>query len=165
VKATDKVKVNVIDVRCGNKDQKVMVCHKGKTLCISLRGAVAHLHHGDALGSCPVLSSITDNTKRSDAGAAKKVSKELKIFNAPNPFSQSTRIYYELPFNGNVLIKIYDAVGREVATVVKGERKAGSYNSNFSAAGLAKGLYYYQLTYTTEKQQVLVKTGKMIVVK
>jgi hypothetical protein len=46
----DDVKVNVLDVRCGNKLDKVRVCHKGEELCISKEAVEAHLGHGDLLG-------------------------------------------------------------------------------------------------------------------
>lgn len=49
---TDDVTVYVNDVRCGNKLDKVKVCHKGKEICIAAEAVEAHLKHGDALGSC-----------------------------------------------------------------------------------------------------------------
>lgn len=49
---TDDVTVYVNDVRCGNKMDKVKVCHKGKEICIAPQAVEAHLKHGDALGSC-----------------------------------------------------------------------------------------------------------------
>jgi hypothetical protein len=48
----DDVTVYVNDVRCGNKLDKVKVCHKGKEICIAAEAVDAHLKHGDALGSC-----------------------------------------------------------------------------------------------------------------
>ncbi|MNG02075.1 hypothetical protein D3C84_850830 [compost metagenome] len=49
---TDGVTVYVNDVRCGNKMDKVKVCHKGKEICIAPQAVEAHLKHGDILGSC-----------------------------------------------------------------------------------------------------------------
>jgi len=49
---TDKVTVFVNDVRCGNKMDKVKVCHKGKEICIESKDVEDHLAHGDVLGGC-----------------------------------------------------------------------------------------------------------------
>jgi hypothetical protein len=49
---TDNVTVYVNDVRCGNKMDKVKVCHKGKEICIAAEAVDAHLKHGDTLGTC-----------------------------------------------------------------------------------------------------------------
>lgn len=52
---TDDVTVYVNDVRCGSKMDKVIVCHKGKEICINVTAVPAHLAHGDKLGSCAKL--------------------------------------------------------------------------------------------------------------
>lgn len=49
---TDDVTVFVNDVRCGNKMDKVKVCHKGEEICIASEAVDAHLKHGDTLGAC-----------------------------------------------------------------------------------------------------------------
>ncbi|MEX0844746.1 MAG: T9SS type A sorting domain-containing protein, partial [Balneolaceae bacterium] len=66
--------------------------------------------------------------------------------NYPNPFNPSTVISYQLPVNSVVKLQIYDMLGREVATLIDGERKAaGKYNVTFNAGNLASGIYIYQL--------------------
>ncbi len=66
--------------------------------------------------------------------------------NYPNPFNPSTTIEFTLAENGNVTLKIFDMLGREVATLVDGERKAGKvYKEVFDASKLASGLYFYWL--------------------
>ena len=52
--STCSVTITVIDVRCGNKNDKVTVCHNGKENCISPNAVPAHLAHGDVLGPCAV---------------------------------------------------------------------------------------------------------------
>ncbi|MGK9475801.1 S8 family serine peptidase [Melioribacter sp. OK-6-Me] len=67
--------------------------------------------------------------------------------NYPNPFNPSTVINYEVPERNFVTIKVYDILGREVATLVNELKEAGSYRLEFSADkyGLASGIYFYTL--------------------
>ncbi len=80
--------------------------------------------------------------------------------NYPNPFNPTTTIAYELPTRSKVLLKIYDMLGREVATLVNGEQAAGRYAQSFNASGLASGLYFYRL-----QAGNFVETKKMMLVK
>lgn len=162
--ASDEVKVNVMDVRCGNKGDKVLVCHKGKTLCISRNAVDAHLRHGDQVGSCSGsdLNSITENSEA--AQLIEEGSKQFHVSIAPNPFSTTTTIQYTLPASGSVSIKVYDVLGREVTTVLQAELKAGVYSTDLSAASLAKGVYYYRALLTTQ-EKTYTQTGKLMVAK
>jgi hypothetical protein len=70
--------------------------------------------------------------------------------NYPNPFNPNTIIRFEIPGqarNDNILItlKVFDLLGREVATLIDEERPAGYYEIDFDASGLASGVYMYQL--------------------
>ncbi len=66
--------------------------------------------------------------------------------NYPNPFNLSTIINYQLPVNSIVKLKVYDVVGREVATLVNERQEAGIYQSVFNALGLSSGIYFYHLS-------------------
>jgi hypothetical protein len=66
--------------------------------------------------------------------------------NYPNPFNPQTMIRYELPVNELVTLRVYDILGREVATVVNQRQEAGYYSIPFSAEQLSSGAYFYQLT-------------------
>lgn len=81
--------------------------------------------------------------------------------NYPNPFNPSTVISYRLPVIGFVTLKVYDILGREVATLVNEEKPAGEYEVEFSAKGeSASGVYFYQL-----KAGEFSQTKKMILLK
>lgn len=162
----DEVTINVIDVRCGNN--KIVVCHKGKnTLCISAGAVADHLNHGDKLGRCANERTTVDSrlavvTKTGEGNLTG--TNKLKVYVAPNPIQHGTRIYYELVSDGEVVIRILDAVGRVVSNLEKAHRKAGSYNKEWNTNSLGKGVYYYQV-YFTAKGETTVETGKLLVVK
>jgi subtilisin family serine protease len=68
--------------------------------------------------------------------------------NYPNPFNPVTNIHYELPKSSTVTLKIFDVLGREVATILQGEQQAGRYTVPFDGSHLASGVYFYRLTAT-----------------
>ncbi|MBM4158786.1 MAG: T9SS type A sorting domain-containing protein [Ignavibacteria bacterium] len=81
--------------------------------------------------------------------------------NYPNPFNPTTKIKFDLPENTRVTIKIYDILGREMRTLLNSEyRESGRHIIEFSASGLASGVYFYRLTageYNAVKKMVLLK--------
>lgn len=66
--------------------------------------------------------------------------------NFPNPFNPSTRITYEIAETRFVSLKVYDALGREVAVLVNGVRTPGRYDAEWHTGDRASGIYYYTLT-------------------
>ena len=65
--------------------------------------------------------------------------------NYPNPFNPSTKISFQIPERGQTKLKVFDALGNEVATVVDGIVEAGIHELEFNAAGLTSGVYIYTL--------------------
>ena len=66
--------------------------------------------------------------------------------NYPNPFNPSTKISFTLPSSQKVTLKVYDLLGREVATLVNNETiSSGAHSFTFDAANLSSGVYIYQL--------------------
>ncbi len=63
----------------------------------------------------------------------------------PNPFNPTTMLGFDLPLAGRVSLRVYDVLGREVATLVDGLRAAGSYTVTFDGRDLATGLYFARL--------------------
>jgi len=87
---------------------------------------------------------------------------EFTLANAyPNPFNPSTNISFSIPEKGNVSLKIYDMIGKEVKTIVENSvQQAGEHNYSINMNGLASGIYFYQLTYNNNLQ-----TKKMLLLK
>ncbi|MFN0156673.1 MAG: phospholipase D-like domain-containing protein [Bacteroidota bacterium] len=80
--------------------------------------------------------------------------------NYPNPFNPSTVFNYQLATSNVVSLKVYDILGREVATLVDGKQNAGNYRVEFNAAGLSSGVYFYRLeagSFVEQKKMILMK--------
>lgn len=104
----------------------------------------------------PVLNSPTGIG--SQTGIATEYTLEQ---NYPNPFNPTTNIRFSVPEDGNVSLKFYDMMGREVASYIdNGFLKAGIYSAAFDGADLSSGVYFYTLS--TSK---FVETKKMMLVK
>jgi len=80
--------------------------------------------------------------------------------NYPNPFNPSTQVRFTLGETQQVSLKVYDTVGREVATIVEGRLTAGSYERTFRADNLASGVYF--LRFITENR---ILTSQMTLMK
>jgi len=82
--------------------------------------------------------------------------------NYPNPFNPNTQISYSLPRSEYVQLRVFDSIGREVATLVNGLKDAGKYKVNFNSENhpLPNGIYLYRLVAggnTLTKKMVLLK--------
>ncbi len=87
--------------------------------------------------------------------------------NYPNPFNPTTTINYSIPVETrrgvspqNVLLKVYDILGTEIATLVNKEQSAGNYSVAFNASNLPTGIYFYQI-----KAGQFFETKKMLLIK
>jgi hypothetical protein len=80
--------------------------------------------------------------------------------NYPNPFNPATKINFALPKDGPVSLKVYNALGKEVATLVDTRLTAGTYTFNFNGTGLASGIYFYKInsgSFNETKKMILSK--------
>ena len=80
--------------------------------------------------------------------------------NAPNPFNPTTTIRFALPESEKVTLKIYDIIGREIATLVDQELPAGGHSIVLKPERMASGVYFYRIeagTFLQSKRMVLVK--------
>ena len=135
------VTVNTIDMLKFLNDQDVDQ---------QLAGSDTSMNHMvKVIGASSIEERITD------------VPSEFKLSqNYPNPFNPSTSFTYSLKQSGDVQISIYDAVGKEVKSLVNGFREAGSYQIIFEAQNFASGIYYYRII-TSD----FIQTNKMILLK
>ena len=80
--------------------------------------------------------------------------------NYPNPFNPSTRISYEIPVSNFVTLKIFDALGKAVASLVNEKQNAGSYTVDFNGSNLSSGIYFYRIN-----SGEFIKTRSMMLLK
>jgi hypothetical protein len=106
-----------------------------------------------------------------------EVPTEYKLYNNyPNPFNPTTKIRFDIPNgfpigafpeksgragNDNVVLKVFDVLGKEVATLVSEELQSGTYETNWNGSNYSSGIYFYQLSIGNE--QLAVK--KMLLLK
>ncbi|MBS4032865.1 MAG: T9SS type A sorting domain-containing protein [Ignavibacterium sp.] len=77
--------------------------------------------------------------------------------NYPNPFNPSTCISWQSPVGGHQMLKVFDVLGNEIATLVDEYKPAGNYEVEFKAEGLSSGIYFYQL-----RTGDFIQTKKMV---
>ena len=80
--------------------------------------------------------------------------------NYPNPFNSSTNIQFSIPSSGDVVMKVFDVLGREVITLVEEFKIAGIYKLNYNSNYLPSGIYFYKLSFNNNSI-----TRKMILIK
>ena len=126
---------------------KVQVNHNGEVICVAKEAVPAHLNHGDVLGSYKTSPAITG--KKTAEQNETEGQNQLRLVGYPNPFINSTQLEYVLPSEGKAIIKLYDISGKEVATLLNTNKKAGHYKLDFSRGNLSAGVYYSSITLTT----------------
>ena len=117
--------------------------------------------HADTAGisaqyTISVTNTITDVTD--DRGTV--VKQYLLDQNYPNPFNPNTTIRFSLQSSQYVMLKVYDALGREVQALINERKERGIYEVLFSAHDLVSGIYYYRLhagTFSETKKLVLTR--------
>lgn len=80
--------------------------------------------------------------------------------NYPNPFNPSTKIKFQLPKDGFVTLKVYDILGKEIATLINEEKSQGKYEVNFNASNLSSGVYIYKIQagdFVSSRKMILLK--------
>ncbi len=80
--------------------------------------------------------------------------------NYPNPFNPATVIKYNIPYQANVSLRVYDMLGNEITTLVNESKSAGDYEAVFNADNLSSGIYFYKLIAGD-----VVQTKKMVLIR
>lgn len=80
--------------------------------------------------------------------------------NYPNPFNPTTAIRYKLSAFSHISLKVYDILGREIATLVNRRESAGTHSITFNGSGLPSGVYFYRIVVGTNSE-----TRKFILIK
>lgn len=149
---------------CGDKGEKVLLCHKGvETICVKRSAVSDHLNHGDQYGACVVPVTITARQNQLASSPA-VLPTRFGVSVIPNPTATTTKIFYELPVEGRVSIKLFDLAGREIKTLVDATKLAGFHNAEFNVATLQKGMYVYRITVRSANTN-WSETGKLSVLK
>lgn len=86
---------------------------------------------------------------------------DFKLYqNYPNPFNPSTKIKYEVPKNGNITLKVFDILGKEISVLVSEKQNPGIYEVNFDGNNLPGGVYFYKF-----ESDKFSETKKFIILK
>ncbi|MEJ6981533.1 T9SS type A sorting domain-containing protein [Pedobacter sp. P351] len=138
--ATASITINVVDVTCGNKSDKVLICHNGTAICVSSSAVQAHLNHGDRLGGCS-----TNNLSSISAALALEpiVSVEPVVSVYPNPSNGNFKVSVSSVENGKVSISVYNVGGTLVKSTT--DIKNGAFEKEMNLQGLPAGTYYIKV--------------------
>jgi photosystem II stability/assembly factor-like uncharacterized protein len=109
-----------------------------------------------------ILKSINGGISSSIKKISESVIKSFSLSqNYPNPFNPSTNIRYKIPKNSFVILKVYNILGKEIATLVNEKLSPGEYESTFDGGNLPSGVYFYSLY----ADGVRIDTKKMVLLK
>ncbi len=95
-----------------------------------------------------------------DCGSPVLAGKYYLRQNYPNPFNPVTTIHYQLPRRSHVVLRIYNTLGQEVATLVNSLEEPGDKSVQWNAVGVASGVYFYRL-----QAGSFVQTRKLVVLR
>jgi hypothetical protein len=84
----------------------------------------------------------------------------MDVKNFPNPFNPTTKVRYEIPYDGLTLVKVYDILGNEIMTLVNEYKDAGIYEAELDGSKLSNGIYLIKLqvgNFTKVTKAILMK--------
>lgn len=85
--------------------------------------------------------------------------------NYPNPFNPVTSIKFNIAEKGFVNLTVFDALGKEVQTLVNDSKESGLYTIRFNGNNLNSGMYFYRLTYSGSNGRTFTETKKLLLLK
>ncbi|MBT1697637.1 family 10 glycosylhydrolase [Fulvivirgaceae bacterium PWU4] len=152
--ASASTEVEVIDVRCGNRNNKVEVClelwRHTTQLCVSPLAAKVLLKTGATLGACdPAFSFAADD----ETNARTAVEEDAAVLSGfPNPFTHAAVVQFQLPkAEQNVFLELYDVFGNRLGRLYEGGAEAGrTYTFTVDAEGIAGRFFVARLVTSRE---------------
>ncbi len=111
------------------------------------------------VGQIIQVPSITTNIKESEVEESQIPNRYKLEQNYPNPFNPSTKIRWQLPVGSNTTLRVFNILGKEVETLVNEYKPAGKYETEFNAANLPSGVYFFRLkagSYAETKKMILI---------
>ncbi len=159
--AVDSVTICVIDVRCGNKLDKVEMCHvpeedplNVQTICVSVNSVAKHLAHGDMLAACGTVHDCDSIINKSEGILMSELGLSMDAY--PNPFNSFTTIRFASEEKGTVTLSLYDNVGRLLDILYEGEVKAGQqYEQIIDGKALSSGVKICVLRHSNGKIEIV----------
>jgi tetratricopeptide (TPR) repeat protein len=129
----------------------------------------AHYQLEKDAGLSPNLNlseNISEEKNSTDTSQAQILQEDKLLAIYPNPFNPGTVVNYQLSAISDVSIKVYDILGREVATLVDGMKEAGYYTAHFDGSKLASGVYFTRFVVKPQNSRTLiVQVKKMLLTK
>lgn len=118
------------------------------------------MHRLEAAGELTIARPVENLTLLNRPAVTERIPTQFALDqNYPNPFNPTTVIRYALPLEAHVTLKVYDVLGRQVATLVDGPQHAGVHSATFDA-NLPSGVYLYRLSaggFSDQKRMLLLK--------
>ncbi len=127
------------------------------TMSIELQPGEFHIYT-TVKQETPAADILTD--VQSEENEIAEITTYELLQNYPNPFNPATTINYQIPEAGKVTLKIYNILGKEIATLVNEIQSAGNYKVNFNASNLPSGVYFYKIDagkFSNTRKMMLVK--------
>lgn len=106
--STASITISVLDVRCGNDNTKVQICHNNNVICVAQSAVQNHLNHGDKLGSCSGTSKTAAKEEVAD-------SSNFTVY--PNPVQDTFNVSISSKLDPNAIIGIYNILGNKIRSV------------------------------------------------
>lgn len=144
-----KSKMNVTAINFLTLDTNCKPELTGDTLSITIQKSGNYLMKGVGQNGLDIVSISPDYKINVVSTSVDNYDPEIptsfELFqNYPNPFNPETVISYQLPVSGHVSLRVFDILGREVATLVNEFQQAGKYVKAFHGISLPSGVYFYR---------------------
>lgn len=135
------------DFLCGNdkrKESKILLCYRGKDLCIDREAAPVHIRKGAYLGSCHTKPCETQNSPV--INIKEQINEEAEFSAFPNPFTSQVAIQFKATQSGVVTLNLYDLNGKLVKHLFTGNMQEGMMKQVIlQSNGLPAGTYICRL--------------------